>query len=317
MKYKTLAIIAAVAVLVGCANVSKEQVGTAVGAIAGAVVGKKLGGDSGMVLGALVGGALGNRIGAHLDEQDRQKLAALEQQALATGTGGSFVTNKTKARITVEASPVTLDKRQEFVLSHTLTPHPLVAVDPVTVTAYVDTPIYNTINEKTQPKLVIQKGVPMRVTANVVNESWAVVGDGNLGLGYVPRRFLDSSIVAQLKAESVKTAAAKPAPVKTAAKKPAPGTQVAKAPDVPHTVSKDQYEQEMGVLYAAYKPRVSGQATPVSTTAAATQPAIQVVQASTECKVVSRKVEAGGQAAFVENVKYCKEPPKGWQTQTV
>lgn len=311
MKYKALTIVAAVTVLGGCANVSKEQMGTAIGSIAGAVVGKQLGGKNGMIVGALAGGLLGNRIGANMDEQDRKTLAALELKALETGTGGSFVTNKTKARVTVEAAPATLDRRQEFVLSSTLTPYPLVAIDPVTVAAYVDTPIYNTLNEKDRPKMVIQKGVPISVTANVINEQWAVVGDGNLGLGYIPRRYLDARIVAQVKT----------APVKTAAKKPAPVTQVATAkaaPNAPRMVSKDQYEQEMGLLHAAYKPSASGSTVPTPGAAApAAQPAIQMVQASTECKVVSRKVEAGGQGAFTEQVKYCKEPPKGWQTQTV
>ena len=326
VKYKRLVVVSSVSLLVGCANVNKEQAGTAIGAIVGAVVGKKVAGDRGMVLGAMAGGLMGNRIGAHLDEEDRKRLAMLEQNALDTGAGGSFVTNKTKAKITVEASPMTLDKRREFALSQSLKPYPLVVIDPVTVTAYVDTPIYNALNEGDKPKMVIQKGVPLRIAANVVNEDWAVVGDSNLGIGYVPRRYLDAGIAVRGRGAGETSATPRAAPRNSA---PAPGsqrsTQIATAkptPETPRSLSKEQYESEMAVLHAAYKPRGSGMATapasvPVGTSPhQASQSGVQLVQASMECKTVTRKVEAGSEAPVTESVKYCKEPPKGWQTQT-
>lgn len=311
MKYKTFAIIAMAAVLAGCTNVSKEQGGTAIGAIAGAVLGKQMGGDKGMVLGALAGGVLGNRIGAHMDEQDRRTLAVLEQRALDTGDVGSFVTQKSKAKVTVVASPANLGKRQDFVLSTSLTPYPLVAVDPITIAAFVDTPLYNRIDEKDRPKMMIQKGVPMRITASVLNENWAVVGDGNVGLGYVPRRYLDPSIVARVRATPHKIAAKqKPMPSTVAT------TSKAASDTTLPTVGKEQYEQEMSALSAASKSRNGGQGMAPANAVRASPALVQVVQASTECKVVTRKVEAGGQnAPITETVKYCKEPPKGWQTQ--
>lgn len=328
-------------VVAGCANMNKEEIGTALGAIAGAVIGKQLGGDRGAAIGLVLGGAVGNRLGAHLDEEDKKMLTAMELRALDTGDSGAFVTTKTKATVSVVASPSTLIQSHRFVLSNTLTPYPLVVIDQETVWAFVDTPVYSSLDTKSQPKMVIQQGVPIRITANVVNENWAVVGENNLGIGYVPRRYLESSIVGQLKEEaaSAKIGSAKVPPGKPAgakAKAP-PSTQVAAAQRTGATgnkpsaaapvtttqvatapvLTKVQLDKEMATLAEAAKPGVPG-VSGAQGSSPTMQSAVLVVQASTECKVLTRTVDAGPSNSFTENVKYCKEPPKkGWQTQTV
>lgn len=105
---------ATVFLLTSCANFNKQGYGTLFGSVAGGLIGHQLGGDKGMIAGALVGGLVGNRIGAHLDEQDRAKLAALEKKALDTGKGGSFVTNKTKAKVTVTASKTVHESKESL-----------------------------------------------------------------------------------------------------------------------------------------------------------------------------------------------------------
>ena len=63
----------------GCANISKEQGGTSIGAIVGGVVGSQIGSGKtralATVLGVGAGALIGNRIGKYLDDQDKQKLA--------------------------------------------------------------------------------------------------------------------------------------------------------------------------------------------------------------------------------------------------
>ena len=324
-------VVVALLVLAGCANVTKEQFGTAAGMVIGAAVGSKVGGRGGAAAGALIGSLIGNRIGAHLDEEDLKKLSALEQNALATGTGGSFVTNKSKARVTVEASPITHDRKQEFALSSTLTPQPLILLDPYTVVAFVDTPVYHSTNDRDRPKAMVQRGVPMRISAFVIDKDWAVVGEG-IGWGYVPRRYLEERTARAAPRPQFATAP-QPAPAapraRGAASAPATATATAAAARnaAPPTVNKDQYEREMTTLMLAYQPRASAgsaQLTPISSPGAAAPPAaaparpvVQTVQASTECKVLTRRIEGGGEGApLTEQIKYCKEPPRGWQTQT-
>ena len=326
MKKNILIIATAIAVLVGCASANKEQFGTAAGAVGGAAIGARLGGKTGMLIGALLGGLIGNRIGAHLDEEDKKRLLELEKNALETGVGGSFVTNKTKAKVTVAASPPKMESRQEFVLSSTLIPQPLVLADPVTVNAFVDTPVYNSLNERDKPKLVIQRGVPIRIAANVVDKDWAVVGEGNVGIGYVPRRYLESTIIAEARKRGNaqrrigEVQLPTKAPVTLVKQKPqneSTGSESRGASPAAPVVDKAQYERELASLSTASTSTPPGQSAKESTKAPSSNAPVQVVQVSTQCKVVSRKVEPnGGGAPIVEDIKYCKEPPKGWQTQT-
>jgi surface antigen len=85
----TLGIIAS-----GCDGVTKQQIGTGLGAAAGAAGGifgaKALGGGrTGQVIGgvggALIGGVVGNQIGRYLDDRDKQQLAKATVEAAETG----------------------------------------------------------------------------------------------------------------------------------------------------------------------------------------------------------------------------------------
>lgn len=95
LKAKHLLISTAIATALsisGCAGLAENQyfnqenIGTAVGALAGVAVGSQIGGGSGrtaaMLVGALAGGALGKTIGSRLDERDRRALALRTQQVL-------------------------------------------------------------------------------------------------------------------------------------------------------------------------------------------------------------------------------------------
>jgi len=80
----TLIVVAAAAMLVGCANVSDRTLGTtAGGAIIGAGVGMMAGGDDkrNAAIGAVVGGLAGAAVGVYMDRQEE----ALRRQTEGTG----------------------------------------------------------------------------------------------------------------------------------------------------------------------------------------------------------------------------------------
>ena len=80
--------------LSGCLNMGPGQtVGTLGGAVAGGFIGSAIGGGStgATIAGALIGGFIGSAVGASLDEQDRQRAAQAQYQALEYGQSGQQV----------------------------------------------------------------------------------------------------------------------------------------------------------------------------------------------------------------------------------
>lgn len=78
--------------LVGCASMNNEGVGTITGGVVGGLLGSQFGGGSGKVAaaagGALLGAYLGGQIGKTMDKVDRMEM----QRALETAPTGRAVT---------------------------------------------------------------------------------------------------------------------------------------------------------------------------------------------------------------------------------
>lgn len=91
MKKLTIASLSLSFVLVGCAPMNNEGVGTISGGVIGGLLGSQFGGGSGKVMaaagGALVGAYLGGQIGKTMDRQDRLEM----QRALETAPTGRAV----------------------------------------------------------------------------------------------------------------------------------------------------------------------------------------------------------------------------------
>lgn len=73
--------------MIGCSNMSKQDVGTLSGAVAGGLLGSTIGGGSGKLvavgLGTMAGAFLGGEIGKSMDDVDRMKMQrALESNAV-------------------------------------------------------------------------------------------------------------------------------------------------------------------------------------------------------------------------------------------
>jgi surface antigen len=90
--------------LAGCANMTKQDVGTVSGGVIGGLVGSQFGGGSGQLLavgvGALAGAYLGGSIGKSMDETDRLKMTqTLESNSV--GQPAYWQNHKTGAQYTV------------------------------------------------------------------------------------------------------------------------------------------------------------------------------------------------------------------------
>lgn len=74
--------------LIGCANMSKQDVGVVTGGVAGGLLGSTVGGGSGRILaiaaGTLAGAYIGGSIGKSMDDVDRMKM----NQALENNSAG-------------------------------------------------------------------------------------------------------------------------------------------------------------------------------------------------------------------------------------
>lgn len=94
-----LSALLALSLVTGCASsggggITKEQGGTALGALGGAAAGAALGDGNWWAIGAgaLVGGLVGNRVGNYLDERDRQQAYSTANYALDNNADGQMAT---------------------------------------------------------------------------------------------------------------------------------------------------------------------------------------------------------------------------------
>lgn len=286
LRQKRITTLIAAVLLAGCANtnISKEMQLTAGGVAAGAIAGAQVGGVRGAIVGGIIGGVVGNRIGAYLDEEDKKKLALLEIQAFNSGKEMSFVSNKSKAKVTVTPQETKVEPNPDrtFSLPPDVAKQQLEVAAYDDVKAFVDTPVYRDTNEKSTPKQVIKTGGNVQVAANVINKEWGAVVDGNNVVGYVPLRYLNKDI--QKKPKETFAKAAPPKPAKT--------TKVAAAKN--------------GVSKAA-----KTTAPQAPTSLASTEPASTTVQASRVCRVILHRLDPTDSSAITEERRFCRKPPKG------
>jgi len=86
-----IALVAAISLLVGCANTgAKTGIGAAGGAAAGGLIGAAAGGGAtGIIGGVLLGGLLGGAVGNALDQRDARLAQEANQQAFENAQTGS------------------------------------------------------------------------------------------------------------------------------------------------------------------------------------------------------------------------------------
>jgi surface antigen len=97
MLRKLLSAFLALSLVTGCASsggggITKEQGGTALGALGGAAIGAAASDGNWWAIGAgaLVGGLVGNRVGNYLDERDQQQAYSTANYALNNNADGQM-----------------------------------------------------------------------------------------------------------------------------------------------------------------------------------------------------------------------------------
>lgn len=113
--------------LVGCSNMTKQDVGTVSGGVIGGLIGSQFGGGSGKLLatgvGVLAGAFLGGSIGKSMDDVDRMKMnQALENNAPGVPaywqnarTGTCYTVTPTQ-NVTIQGNPYCREYRTTAVI---------------------------------------------------------------------------------------------------------------------------------------------------------------------------------------------------------
>jgi surface antigen len=114
--------------LVGCSNVSKQDVGTVSGGVIGGLVGSQFGHGGGQLLavgvGALAGAMIGGAIGKSMDDTDKMKMShAIESNPVGqpaywqnSNTGSSYTVTPTK-NVSVDGNPYCREYRTNAMIA--------------------------------------------------------------------------------------------------------------------------------------------------------------------------------------------------------
>lgn len=110
--------------LTGCQNMSKQDMGTMTGAVAGGLLGSTIGQGRGQVIavaaGAVAGGYIGNVIGKSMDETDRLKTqAAIEHNK--TGQVAAWTNPDSGTRYTVKPKKTYQRANHEYCREYIMT----------------------------------------------------------------------------------------------------------------------------------------------------------------------------------------------------
>ena len=188
-----LVVLAACLTLASCETMntqSKENISTAVGAVAGAILGGKLGGNSkalGILIGGIGGALIGKVIGHMLDEHDQQQLTASTYKSLQTSQPQSW--HNPNTGVTAKTS-----------IKKTMTEHKNVQVKILKDKVKTLPPMNfigeeysanNSLNVRAGPGTdyrVVDKlgtGEHVKVVGQVIGKPWYMISKNGVGSGFV------------------------------------------------------------------------------------------------------------------------------------
>jgi len=171
-------------------GMSKEDIGTATGAIIGGLLGNKVGGKNRALVTALgvgIGAYVGKTIGHMLDEQDKQRLAQSTLKTMQTGQPQSWHNPDTgvTARTTVKQTTTEKQQVQVKVLKDKVKEVPPMDLVGEEYSAN------SSINVRGGPGtdyVVVDKlgaGEHVNVVGKVTGKSWYMISRGGVGSGFV------------------------------------------------------------------------------------------------------------------------------------
>lgn len=275
--------------LSSCASMEKkEDVATVFGAIIGGVLGAKIGkGDgriAGAVIGTIAGGMLGKQFGAYLDEQDRKRIVEASENAIRDGKESVYVSPKSGAKVIMTPSAPTYGNGPELTFAKDVDTSPQMVAEHQMLQAARTTSVRLSPSNTAAVKHRVDRGATVEIAAKVKNSSWVLISEDKIAIGYVNRSDLA-------------------APITHTANQPLkkqPPTEKTEKPISSQTASSTGNN-------------ATGSSQPQKDTVG-----LQKVAVSTECKVLTRTIEVpNGGPSGKESIKYCNQPPKGWQPITV
>ena len=192
----TLALAITLSVTSGCANMNKQNMGTMLGAGAGAAVGSLFGKGSGKIaavlVGSVLGGVAGNMIGKSLDESDQAELEAATRHALDNGKAGSTTT----WRSSHSGATANITVGKAYSKTENVTVKRLASIEPVSNMSMINQP-YVTLksaNVRAAPRLNGEKvtGLQPGVQFNAIGQAgdWVLVGRKGVQIGYIHKQLV-------------------------------------------------------------------------------------------------------------------------------
>lgn len=167
-----------------------QQIGTLLGGTVGAVVGNQLGGKNKAIwttVGAAAGALVGNQIGKYLDERDRQRMAQVTEQTIATGETHSWSNpeNNTRGEARVIATQTKEEPVRVKVLKKKVTQVPPLDIMGQT---YRATKQSNLRGGPGTDYVVVGKlaaNEAVNVVGKVKDDDWYLISHDGVGSGFV------------------------------------------------------------------------------------------------------------------------------------
>lgn len=177
----------------GCGNMTKEQIGSLTGAVAGGVIGNMVPARyRGLAIlgGIIIGSYIGSKIGAALDEADRTALSKHMALGLTQGKSGqqfAWANQQTGASatyVTRETKPS--EKSVRVVRQSAMEAPPRLEVDGRMHQSASRLDIRNGPNDKATVAGTIAAGETIKVYGKLAGSPWLVVARDGRAVGYVP-----------------------------------------------------------------------------------------------------------------------------------
>lgn len=176
---------------------SKTKSGAGIGAITGAIIGAAVSKDKtkGALMGAALGGLVGAGVGRHLDEKDKQRLAASTEQTITTGAAQSWTNPETGVTATTEVKETVAETQQRQI------PVMKDRVEQVPPLDFIgeDYTAKTSVNVRGGPgtdyKIVskLDPGATTRVVGKVTNANWYMISQNDVASGFVSADLLTAT----------------------------------------------------------------------------------------------------------------------------
>lgn len=194
----------------GCqTQMTKENIGTAIGGAVGAVLGNKVADDNKAlwtVTAAVAVGYLGRQIGRYLDEQDRARMAQATAQAASTGQSRAWVNpeNNTRGQARVVATE-TKPKPITVRLKKKITQVPPLDIIGETYRARSVSNIRGGPGTDYEKLGTLAAAQIVNVVGQVKSKDWYLISQDGIGSGFVHEKLLEPApmLVAQSSGESI------------------------------------------------------------------------------------------------------------------